>query len=115
MSQIQDVETVIERLRRWTHWLGIPTKLPNGKVRWSDNHASARHARDMANLFKRAVEAVPDYATLPADEITEDQIIDWAERWAIGFVERKKRRGDVNKLLRHTQTAWSEPWGKRRA
>ncbi len=108
-------ETVAELYRRWVHWLGSPTITNDGQIRWVDNHRSGRHARDMENLMTRALAQAPEYASLPADDLTTDMTEDWASSWASDLVDRSKGRGEVNKWLKYSQTAWSEPWGKKRA
>ena len=52
---------------------------------------------------------------MPADQLTRGDIEAWAEVWAADLVDRGKGRGEVNKFLRHGQTAYNAPWGRRRA
>ncbi|MBI4800676.1 MAG: site-specific integrase [Desulfarculus sp.] len=94
-------ETVLELYRRWINWLKA--------------HRSERHAKDMASLMARALAHAPDLAGLAAPRLTIDQVEEWSEKWAGDLLERGKGRGEVNKWLRYSQTAWNAPWGKRRA
>jgi len=94
-------ESIAELYRRWIRWLRL--------------HRSERHAKDMTSLMARALEQWPEMAGLPAEDLTIDQVETWAERWALDLLDRGKGRGEVNKWLRYSQTAWNAPWGKRRA
>lgn len=94
-------ETVAQLYRRWIRWLRL--------------HRSERHSQDMTSLMARALEQWPEMAGLPAEDLTIDQVEAWAERWALDLLDRGKGRGEVNKWLRYSQTAFNAPWGKRRA
>lgn len=93
-------ETVAQLYTRW--------------IKWLESHRSARHARDMRSLMSRALAVAPEMMDLLAAELTIEQVEEWAERWASDLLERGKGRGEVNKWLRYSQTAWNAPWGRRR-
>jgi integrase len=100
-------ETLDQLYKRWVGWLF--------------HHRSERHATDMANLFGEAQRITREAKGLPAIEgfplakLDTHHIEAWGEAWASDLVRRGKGRGEVNKWLRHSQTAWNEPWGRRRA
>lgn len=83
-------------------------------VTWLHHHRSRRHASEMGGLMARALEHAPEMLTQPATELTLRQIEDWAQTWAADLLDRGKGRGEVNKWIRHSQTAFNAPWGRRR-
>lgn len=93
-------ETISQLYTRWIEWLS--------------SHRSERHARDMRSLMSRALAQAPEMMEIPAAELTIEQVEAWAERWAADLLDRGKGRGEVNKWLRYSQTAWNAPWGRRR-
>ncbi len=99
-APISNPETVAQLYRRW--------------IKWLDGHRSPRHTRDMVGLMGRAFIYGEEYLNLPADQLTIEDVEAWALDWATDLQERGKGRGEVNKWLRYSQTAWNAPWGKRR-
>lgn len=91
------------------------SELYAGWIRWLANHRSLRHARDMQGLMARALAIRPDMAARAAASLSVEGAETWAEAWAADLVDRGKGRGEVNKWIRHSQTAFNKPWGKRRA
>lgn len=84
-------------------------------IRWLKLHRSERHAYNMESLLRRACMVAPELADLPAFALTEAQVEKWAERWAAQLVEAGKGRKTINDWLRYSQTAFSPPYGRRRA
>ena len=101
ISENEPSEPTIEVYKRWINWLKL--------------HRSPRHHYDMNGLLARACNAAPEYALIPANMLTENEIEAWGEIWAADLMERGKGLGEINKWLRYSQTAFNEPWGKRRS
>ncbi|MCF8048717.1 MAG: tyrosine-type recombinase/integrase [Desulfarculaceae bacterium] len=84
-------------------------------VRWLKLHRAANYASKMQSLMARAVAVAPEFAGMPADSLTEDQVEQWGEIWAADLVERGHGLQTVNDWLRYSATAFNEPWGRKRA
>ncbi len=84
-------------------------------VRWLKLHRAPNYAYKMQSLLERAVGMAPELAVLPADELTEEQVEQWGERWATDLVGRGHGLQTVNDWLRYSATAFNEPWGRKRA
>jgi integrase len=94
-------ESVSELYARWVRWLKL--------------HRAPKYATKMQSLLERAVAMAPELAELPADQLTEEQVEQWGERWAADLVKRGHGLQTVNDWLRYSATAFNEPWGRKRA
>ncbi len=94
-------ETVEELFYRWCRWLR--------------QHRSPRVAYNMERLLLNACSLRPDLADLPAVDLTPRQAEQWAEAIAQDQEARGHGRHYANDFLRHAQTAFNAPWGRRRA
>lgn len=96
-----ETEKVEELFYRWCRWL--------------KQHRSQRVAYNMERLLLKACSLRPDLADLPAVELTPRQ----AEQWAEDIAQEQEAQGHgrhyANDFLRHAQTAYNAPWGRRRA
>ncbi|MFH1036416.1 MAG: site-specific integrase [Pseudomonadota bacterium] len=80
-----------------------------------EHHRSPRVAYNMRRLMLKACSLRPDLAELPAVSITPHAAEKWAEDLAREQAEQGHGYHYVNDFLRHAQTAYSAPWGRRRA
>lgn len=76
---------------------------------------SPNHARDNEYLFSQTLKYAPEWGNNPALEITPEDVVKLAEKWAADLHARKKSGLMVNKPLVALQSAWNCPRGSRRA
>lgn len=94
-------ESISELYARWVRWLKL--------------HRAPKYAAKMQSLLERAVGMAPELAVLPIEELTEEQVEQWGERWAADLTKRGHGLQTVNDWLRYSATAFNEPWGRKRA
>lgn len=94
-------ETVEELFFRWCQWLS--------------QHRTANVAYNMERLLLKALNLRADLADLPARSLNTHQAEEWAECLAVEQREAGHRGHYVNDFIRHAQTAYNAPWGRRRA
>jgi integrase len=85
------------------------------RLQWLKEHRSPKHAKDNEYLFSQALKYSPEWVNKPALEITIEEVVKCAEKWAADLQCRKKSRVTVNKAMVARQSAWNCPWGSRPA
>lgn len=94
-------ETVEELFFRWCQWLS--------------QHRTANVAYNMERLLLKGLNLRADLADLPVRSLNTHQAEEWAECLAVEQREAGHRGHYVNDFIRHAQTAYNAPWGRRRA
>jgi integrase len=84
------------------------------RLQWLKEHRSPNHAKDNEYLFSQALKYSPEWVNKPASEVTLEEGVKCADKWAADLQVRKKSRVTVNKALIALQSAWNCPWGSRR-
>lgn len=84
------------------------------RCEWLQAHRSKRYTDDTVGIFARALAVWPEMAETPVSEISEAVVEEWAEMWAEDLADRGRGPGEVNKWLRDSQSAFNEPWERRR-
>ena len=78
------------------------------RVRYLENHGSPRHQKDTQEIFRWAMR-FGDFWYKPADELTSDEVMAWAEEYK-NAVSAKT----ANRALIYLGTAFNCPWESKR-